>query len=148
MNVLAGFLFTSSAVWHGINAYYFTLKAVPFIKTYRLTDERSEILAADVLSWHGGLHGVLAAFALYSTARLFTASKLDIQVPLLLGAAALSQVVLVQPEDRWRPELKWLTIINSALSLGHTLMSIYIYRKAPINPLVGVINGVQSLINK
>ena len=148
MNALAAFLYTSSAAWHSVNAYYFLLKSAPFVTTYRLTDERSEVLASDVISWYGGMHAAIASFALVSAFRVFSLPKLDIQVPLLLGAVASSQAYLVQPEDRWRPELRWLSIVSTGLAVLHGGLSLYIYRSSSKGMVVGLIDSLQAFINK
>lgn len=147
MNVCAAFLYTTSAAWHGVNAYFFCTRSSAFIKTYRLTDERSEALASDVISWQGGLHVVLGAFSFLSAFRVFSIPKLDMQVPLLLGSVSLSQAVLIKPGDRWRPELSWLTIINGGLAFSHLLLAFFAYRASSTNMVLDVLNGVQKMIN-
>ena len=146
MSFFAAFLYTTSAAWHGVNAYYFLLKSEPFVATYRAADERNDTLAADVISWHGGLHGVLSAYALISAFRVFSLPRLDLQIPLLLGAAAASQAVLVRPDDNWRPELRWLSIVSTGLAVLHGMLALYIYRASSKGMIVGVIDSVQNFL--
>lgn len=148
LSASAAIIYTASAAWHGVSAYYFGLKPGPFVKTYRLTDERSEILASDVLSWQSGIHAVLSLYSLTSFFRIFSTPKLDLQPSLILGATALSQALLVRPHEVWRPELQWLTIINAGLAFSNLLLSLVIYRSTQSNMILDVLNGVQKLINK
>ena len=148
MNVIAGFLYTSSAVWHGVNAYYYLAKPEACVKTYMLTGEGTDILAADVLSWLGGMQGALSVFALSSVVKLLSNGKLDFQVPFLLGSVALSQVATMRTEENWRPELYSLVIVNGLLSLGHFMLSFTVYRRSQANMLVGALDGIQRFINK
>lgn len=106
------------------------------------------MLASDVISWYGGMHAAIASFALVSAFRVFSLPKLDIQVPLLLGAVASSQAYLVQPEDRWRPELRWLSIVSTGLAVLHGGLSLYIYRSSSKGMVVGLIDSLQAFINK
>ena len=147
MNITAAFLYTTTAAWHGVNAFFFCARSNAFIKTYSLTDERSDTLASDVVSWQGGLHAALSAFSFISAFRVFTLPKLDMQVPLLLGAVSLSQSILVRPYDRWRPELSWFTIINGGLAFSHLLLALFAYRASSSNMVLGVLNSVQKMIN-
>jgi hypothetical protein len=148
MSIVAAFLCTTSAAWHGVNAYYFCVKSVPFVRTYRLTDERTESLASDVISWYGGLHAVLSVYAFISAFRVFSLPKVDMQVPMLLGAVGLSQGILVRPDDRWRPELKWITIINSSLAFAHLSLALFLYRRSSSGFIIDIINNFQKFINK
>lgn len=148
MSLVAAFLCTTSAAWHGVSAYYFCTKPGPFVRTYRLTDERTESLASDVISWYGGLQAVLSAYAFISAFRVFSLPKVDIQVPLLLGTAAASQAILIKPNDLWRPELQWLSLINSALAFSHLCLALFLYRRSSGGFLVGAINSVQKFINR
>lgn len=118
------------------------------MKTYRLTDERSEVLAADVVFWYGGFHAVFSLAGILSTLRLIANKRLDIQVPLLLGSAAASQVATLHPGDHWRQELHWLRIVSGSLAIAHLGLAIYIQRTYSSNFLVDVINGIQHFINK
>lgn len=148
MSLVAAFLCTTSAAWHGINAYYFICKSTPFVSTYRLTDERTEALASDVISWYGGLHAVISAYSLISVFRVVSQKRVDIQVPLLLGAVAASQGALVKPEDRWRPELQWVSIVSTGLAVLHGMLALYLYRKTSKGVVTGVIDSIQNFINK